>query len=208
MSTVILVRPGCTDFDEQKRIQGTIELPLNSRGQYQLAQVIDAIRDQPVEAVISSPSDPCRSTAEALAHALDVTIKEKKELLNLDQGLWQGLCVDDIRKKFPRVYRQWAEAPETVCPPEGETVASAVDRLKSALKKPLRKYDSFVVVASEPMASLISCTLRGTATDDLGNAMFSCCDDQLVEIIETSGTADERIGHSQQIPIAVAVCKE
>lgn len=208
MSTVVLVRPGCTDFDEQKRIQGSLELPLNDRGHCQLVKIIDAIRNQPVEAVVTGPCDPCRSTAEAVAHALDVAVKEKKALGNLDQGLWQGLCVDEIRKKFPRVFKQWVESPETVCPPEGETVAIAVDRMISALKKPLKKYDCFVVVASEPLASLVSCTLRGAPAEDIGDSMFGCCEDQLVEIIQTSGTANERTGSSEQIPIAAAASDE
>lgn len=208
MSTVVLVRPGCTDFDEQKRIQGSLELPLNDRGQFQLVKIIDAIRNQPVEAVVSGPCDPCRSTAEAVAHALDVGLKEKKALGNLDQGLWQGLCVDEIRKKFPRVFKQWEESPETVCPPEGETVAIAVKRIVSALKKPLKKYDCFVVVASEPLASLVSCTLRGAPAEDIGDSMFGCCDDQLVEIIQTSETANERTGSSEQIPIVAAASDE
>jgi probable phosphoglycerate mutase len=208
MSTVVLVRPGCTDFDEQKRIQGSLELPLNDRGQCQLAKVVDAIRDQPVEAVVTGPCEPCRSTAEAVAHALDVTLKEKKTLCNLDQGLWQGLCVDEIRKKFPKVFKQWKEAPKTVCPPEGETVEIAVERMISALKKPLKKYDCFVVVASEPLASLVSCTLRGAAPEDIGGTMFGCCEDQLVEIIQTNGTANERTGSSEQIPIAAAASDE
>jgi broad specificity phosphatase PhoE len=208
MSTVVLVRPGCTDFDDQKRIQGALELPLNDRGQCQLAKVIDAIRDQPVEAVVTGPCDPCRSTAEAVAHALDVTIKEKKALCNLDQGLWQGLCVDEIRKKFPKVFKQWKEAPSTVCPPEGETVELGIERMISALKKPLKKYDCFVVVASEPLASLVSCTLRGEIPEDIGGSMFGCCEDQLVEIIQTNGTANERTGSSEQIPIAAAASDE
>ena len=133
MSTVVLVRPGCTDFDEQKRIQGSLELPLNDRGYGQLAKVIDVIRDQPVKAVITGPCEPCRSTAEAVAHALDVTIKEKQALCNLDQGLWQGLCIDEIRKKFPKVFKQWKEAPETVCPPEGETETLASSSRRSTM---------------------------------------------------------------------------
>jgi len=204
MPTVVLVRPGCTDFDEQKRIQGALELPLNNRGQCQLTRVVDAVRDLPVEAVIASPRDPCRSTAAALAHSLGVSLKERQELRNLDQGLWQGLRVDEIHKKFPKVFRQWKEAPGTVCPPEGETVRSAVERFNSALKKPLKKYGCFAVVASEPLASLISSSLRGTTTEEIGGTMFGCCKDQLVEVILTNGASSQRTGSSQQISIAAS----
>ena len=70
MATVVLVRPGCTDFDDQKRIQGSLELPLNDRGQSQLTRVIDALRGQPLDAVLTGPSDPSRSVAEAIAECI------------------------------------------------------------------------------------------------------------------------------------------
>jgi broad specificity phosphatase PhoE len=205
MSTVVLVRPGCTDFDEQKRIQGSLELPLNDRGQSQLAKVIDALRSQPVEAVLTGPCEPCASVAEAIADALDLKLKERDDLRNVDQGLWQGLCIDEVRRKFPSVFRQWEDAPETVCPPNGETTTDAVERLDIALKKPLKKYDCFAVVASEPLASLISFTLRGEEPDDLCSSLFGCCDDNLVEVIETSGTNGHRVGVSHLIPLVASV---
>lgn len=204
MSTVVLIRPGCTDFDEQKRIQGSLELPLSPRGETQLEKVIAALRDVPVETVLTGPCDPCRATGNALAESLDVPHKEKAGLSNLDQGLWQGMSVAEIRRKFPRVYKQWEDAPETVCPPEGETIAEAVERLQAALKKPLKKYDTFAVVASEPLASLVSCTLRGAAPDGLSESLFCCCEDHLVEVIHTNGSAMQRNGHSHEIPIAAS----
>lgn len=201
MSTVVLVRPGCTDFDEQKRIQGSLELPLNDRGQSQLTKVIDALRDQPVEAVLSGPSEPCASVAAAIASSLEVKHKERDDLRNLDQGLWQGLSLEEVRRKFPSVFRQWEEAPETVCPPNGETTTDALGRLAGVLKKPLKKYGCFAVVASEPLASLVSFTLRGQSPDDLCGSLFGCCEDNLVEIIETSGSNGHRVGVSRLIPI-------
>jgi phosphoserine phosphatase len=205
MATVVLVRPGCTDFDDQKRIQGSLELPLNDRGQSQLTRVIDALRGQPLDAVLTGPSDPSRSVAEAIAEALDAPLKENKDLCNLDQGLWQGLSVDEIRRKFPRAFKQWEDAPETVCPPEGEPVSEGVERLRAALKKPLKKLDRFVVVASEPLASLVSCVLRGAEPDALSETMFGCCEDHLVEVIETSGSSDNCSGSSTELPLPVTV---
>lgn len=170
-----------------------------------MAKVIDALRSQPVEAVLTGPCEPCASVAEAIADALDLKLKERDDLRNVDQGLWQGLCVDEVRRKFPSVFRQWEEAPETVCPPNGETTTDAVERLDIALKKPLKKYDCFAVVASEPLASLISFTLRGEEPDDLCSSLFGCCDDNLVEVIETSGTNGHRVGVSHLIPLVASV---
>jgi broad specificity phosphatase PhoE len=208
MSTVVLVRPGCTDFDDQKRIQGSLELPLNERGQSQLEKVVDALRELPVEAVLTGPCDPCRLTAKRVADVLQISLKEKKGLVNLDHGLWQGMSVGEVRRKFPKAFKQWEDAPETVCPPEGETIAEALERIAAALKKPLKKYDTFAVVASEPLASLVSCTLRGTPPDEICQSMFGCCDDHLVEVIEgATSKPDNHNGHSHEIPIPVTSVK-
>lgn len=190
MSTVVLVRPGCTDFDEQRRLQGSLELPLNSRGQSQVARIIDQLKEMAIEAVISGPCEPCLSTAQALSQALSVKRKESDELANFSYGLWQGLSIDDVRRKFPRVFKQWEDAPETVCPPEGETISEVLDRIRDALRKPLRKYDMFAVVASEPLASLISCSLRGVEPEDVCSSLFACCDDHLIDIIRTDLASD------------------
>lgn len=193
MSTVVLVRPGCTDFDEQRRLQGSLELPLNTRGLNQVARVIDQLKELPIEAVVSGPCEPCLSTAQALSQALGVKHKDIEDLANFSYGLWQGLNIDEVRRKFPRVFKQWEDAPETVCPPEGDTVAEVLDRIRDALKKPLRKYGMFAVVASEPLASLIGCSLRGVEPEDVCSSLFACCEDQLIDVIQTDSATEGAI---------------
>ena len=107
MSEIVLIRPGCTDFDEQKRIQGTLDLPLNSRGQEQVQQIVEQLHDIPLEAIYTSESDPAKSTAEAIGDSLAVPVKINEGLTNLNQGLWQGLQIDEVRRKFPKAFKQW-----------------------------------------------------------------------------------------------------
>ena len=40
------------------------------------------------------------------------------------------MLVSDVKAKQPKVYRQWQEQPETVCPPQGETLGDAEERLR------------------------------------------------------------------------------
>lgn len=157
MSAIILIRPGCTDYDDQKRIQGTLDLPLNERGEEQVQELVEQLHDLPLEAIYTSNAEPAKSTAEAIGDSLSVPVKSHEGLGNLNQGLWQGLCDDEIRRKFPKVYKQWHESPETVCPPEGEMVSAALERVARVLQKPLKRYKLFAVVASEPLATLITC---------------------------------------------------
>ena len=62
-------------------------------------------------------------------------LKSVEQLHNLDHGLWQGTLIEDVRRKQPKVYRQWQEQPETVCPPEGEMLPQAAQRVRTALSK-------------------------------------------------------------------------
>jgi probable phosphoglycerate mutase len=66
------------------------------------------------------------------------------------------MLIEDVRRKQPKVYRQWQEQPECVCPPEGEMLAAADERLRAALVKLIKRHDDGVIalVLPEPLMSL------------------------------------------------------
>jgi broad specificity phosphatase PhoE len=161
MPDVVLIRPGCTDFDEQNRIQGSLDLPLSRRGQEQVDLVIQQLEGVRLDVVYSAPCEPARSTALAICHECGATFKESTDFCNLNHGLWQGLQLEDVRRKYPKVFKQWQESPETVCLPEGETLSEAVERIEHGLRKCLKRKRIVGIVASEPLATLIGCVLRG-----------------------------------------------
>ncbi|MDA1230085.1 MAG: histidine phosphatase family protein [Planctomycetota bacterium] len=162
MSTVVLIRAGCTDYDDQHRVLGTLDMPVNQRGQEQIREIIQQLQanDVKVEVVLTSPDDPASSTAHAVAATqVGVKVKELEELKNVNQGLWQGLPESDIRKRFPRLFKEVKDTSE-ICPPEGETLSDACQRLERVLCKAIRKYKVFAIVAPEPLATVIRCTLQ------------------------------------------------
>ena len=73
MTIVAVVRPGWTDFDEQHRLIGSLELPLSPRGATQVAALIEQLRELPVppEAVVCGMTQPATCTADAIAEAFD-----------------------------------------------------------------------------------------------------------------------------------------
>jgi broad specificity phosphatase PhoE len=162
MSTVrLVVRPGETEFDGQSRIQGSLDLPLTDLGRQQVSEIVEQLRPEAFDVIYTSPTEPAASTAQIIGQALGITVKIVDGLANLHQGLWQGLPLEEIRRKHPRVYKQWEEDPESVCAPHGEECEEAQQRVEQAFKKPLKRGESFVVVAPEPIATLISSILRG-----------------------------------------------
>ena len=162
MTRVVLIRPGSTDYDDQERIQGMLDVPLNVRGGQEAAQTAEEIRQMPIKVVYSGNEESARATARAIREATGVRVRDLAKLHNLNHGLWQGLQVDEVRRKHPRVYRQWCESPTTVCPPGGETIMDAYERVRRLIRPLIKRHrDSvFAIVAPEPIASVIRCYLE------------------------------------------------
>jgi probable phosphoglycerate mutase len=169
MFRILIVRPGETEYDQQHRIQGTLDVPLCEDGRRQVAAMVGQLQTQAIEAIYTSPAQCAVQTAEALAESLDLKVKELDKLENLNLGLWQGMLVKDVKTKQPKVYKQWQEQPETICPPQGETIAAAEERLEAVVMKLAKKHKSeglVAVVVPEPLASLLCHVLRdGDLTD-------------------------------------------
>lgn len=162
MTQVVLVRPGATVYDEQHRVQGVLDLPLTDRGKAEVQALVERFRDYAFEALYCGPGESVTHTAEALARATGLRARKLDELRNLNQGLWQGLQVEEIKRRNPKVYRQWLDEPRTICPPLGETIDEAQDRIRSLLKTLLKRHrdEMIALVVAEPLARLISLQLR------------------------------------------------
>jgi broad specificity phosphatase PhoE len=166
MTQVVLIRSGATVYDEQNRLQGVLDIPLSDRGRAEVAQLAERLTEPPagveLVALYCGPSQSVVRTAEAVGKALGLRPKKLEDLRNLDQGLWQGLQLDEIKRRNNRVFRQWLDDPLTVCPPLGESVECALERIKCALRPIIRRHqdEAIGLVVGEPIAQLIACYLR------------------------------------------------
>jgi broad specificity phosphatase PhoE len=171
MLRVILVRPGSTEFDEQGRIKGNLDIPLSPSGSTEVARTAAELASISIDAVYSSPCSAAVITAEAIADPRDLRVKRLDKLHNLDRGLWHGKLIEEVRRSQPKAYRQWQEHPETVCPPQGEEFGVAEQRVREVLEKLRRKHKdgAIAIVSPEPLASLLAHELLN---DEVGNADF------------------------------------
>jgi probable phosphoglycerate mutase len=173
MVQFVLIRPGTSEYDEQGRIQGNLDVPLTQQGELEVQQRIGELRPVGLSVVYSSPARAAWQTASAIASSLGIKAKQIDALQNLDHGLWQGMQLEEVKRKQPKVFRQWQEHPEMVCPPEGETFSACRERVESAIVKLQKKHREGVVgiVAAEPLATII-CTLvaQSSAADGKADA--------------------------------------
>jgi broad specificity phosphatase PhoE len=165
MSRVLLIRPGATAFDVEHRVQGVLDLPLSDRGRIEAAMLAEELSGVDLAGLYHGPGENVLHTAEAVGRATGIRPRRLDDLRNLDQGLWQGLLLDELRRRNPKVFRQWQEEPETICPPEGETIEEAHARLRPVLRSLIRRHrqETIAVVIPEPCARIVAKLLRREA---------------------------------------------
>jgi probable phosphoglycerate mutase len=176
MVQIVLIRPGSTDYHEQGRILGTLDIPLNEQGTREVQRVIQEIQHLEISTIYCGPCQAAWQTAAAISEVLGAKLKRLDTLRNIDHGLWQGMLIEDVKRKQPKVYRQWQEQPEIICPPEGEMLNEARERVEAALAKILKKHKlgAIALVVPEPMASVVQACLSQCELGDLWGGGSAC----------------------------------
>lgn len=99
MLRLILARHGETDWNGERRIQGSAsDVPLNAAGQRQALCAGSALRQEPVEAIYSSPMARALQTAAAIARPRGLTVAVEPALKEINAGDFEGKTVDALRK--------------------------------------------------------------------------------------------------------------
>ncbi|HET7483327.1 MAG TPA: histidine phosphatase family protein [Actinomycetota bacterium] len=146
MTTIYLVRHGATDWNINKRAQGTADVPLNHEGRLQALHASEELSRVHVDAVYTSDLSRAYDTAVAIAktHGLDLIIEPR--FREIDQGEWTGLTVDEIRKRWPE---KWGPARHYNARPGGESPQQVRARALAALTDVVAKHpDEHVVIVS------------------------------------------------------------
>lgn len=185
VSTVLLVRPGATEFDDQGRIKGSLDIPMSDHGREQVTSLTEQLAEVRVKTIYTSPCESARETAQQLAQGRDVRIKVIDAFRNIDHGLWHGKLIDEVRRNHPRVYRQGQESPTDVCPPGGESIRDAKARVIKAVRKVVRKSGDEVIaiVIPDPMAWVVQSLLSGKELSGLWNAETDSGSWELIESV-------------------------
>jgi len=172
MLEIVLIRPGSTDYDLDGRIQGNLDVPLNEQGVAEVARVVEEVRGLGIETVYASCCEPAVQAAKTIAEALSVKFRKLDRMDNLNQGLWQGMLIEEVRHNHPKVYRQWQEQPQNVCPPEGEMLSAVFERVEATVAKLCKRHKEGVIalVAPEPLGSLVRSYINHDELGDLWKA--------------------------------------
>lgn len=77
LTTFALVRHGQTDWNAERRLQGSTDIPLNDVGRGQARDAVAALAPYRWDAVVSSPLSRAAETADLIAEGLGLTVARR-----------------------------------------------------------------------------------------------------------------------------------
>ena len=141
LTTIILVRHGRTHLTESKRISGKGgENPgLSDLGKSDAHSVAKALKQigvtgpwahlRPVSAIVTSPIQRTRDTANIIANELGLSVDVNEDIAEIAFGDWDGHTNDEVRNKWPDEFAAW-QGSWTIAPPGGESLEVFDERVQ------------------------------------------------------------------------------
>ncbi len=182
--TLLFIRHGQTTWNVEHRLPGQLPgVALNETGRQQAARLADALTVLPISAIISSPLERARDTAEIIAQPHKLEIQYEPGLMDLELGHWSGQNYDELSKNDPE-WKAFTRDP-TIGPEGVETFPQLQERVVAAVEC-WRKQDSTGVylafVAHADVVKLLIAYYTGLETKQAGLLTIDNASVSLVEL--------------------------
>ena len=147
MTVVLLVRHAVTN-ETGKRLYGRAAgVHLSDEGVEQAKRVASRLAEVPLAALYSSPLERCVETAAPIAEACRLAVRVLPDATEIDYGELTGRTFAALART--RLWRRLHAAPSTVRFPDGESLATAQERVVESLRSVADRHPrSLVAVVS------------------------------------------------------------
>ncbi|WP_026184592.1 bifunctional RNase H/acid phosphatase [Salinispora vitiensis] len=201
---LVLVRHGATEYTEQRRYSGRVDVPLSDLGRAQAEATADRVAALAPSAavVVSSPLSRCRHTAGAIAAALGgKPVRDNNDLVECDFGAWEGRTFAEVRERWPGEMDAWLAA-TTVAPPGGESFADVATRSQRVVDELRKAYpgQTVVVVSHVAPIKLILRDALGGGDTLLYRLLLDAAGISVVDLWSDGGVAVRSVNDTAHLP--------
>jgi 2,3-bisphosphoglycerate-dependent phosphoglycerate mutase len=126
VTEILMIRHGETAWNAVKRLQGHLDIPLNADGERQAEALGRALRDESLDAIISSDLQRARQTAQAIAVSRGVAVHTERGLRERCYGAFEGMLYSEISQRYPEAYVAWQAREIDARFPQGVHVAETL----------------------------------------------------------------------------------
>ena len=182
--TLLIIRHGQTTWNAEHRLPGQLPgVVLNDTGKQQAARLAEALTVLPISAVISSPLERARETAEYIAQGRNLQIQLEPGLMDTDVGPWAGQVISELSKNNPD-WTAYVRNP-TVAPEGVETFPQVQQRVVAAVERwcerdDIGAYPAFVAHAD--VIKLLIAHYTGLPTERAGSISIDNASVSIVEL--------------------------
>ena len=129
MNRIVLLRHVESEANRSNVGLGRTDSPPTELGLRQLRATVEALRDEPITRVLTSPLSRARLLAEAIAEDHGVEAAPREELIELDVGELEGLEWSIVRERFAEFLGAWRGDDSVSAPmPGGESLLDVLER--------------------------------------------------------------------------------
>ena len=183
MVRIIFVRHAESLWNPIGRYQGRLDPELSERGHNQAKLIANALKKYNPTVLYSSPLKRTYQTAEYISKELNLPIIKNEDIIEIDHGDWSGLLVEEVKEKYPEMFRQWLFEPHLVKFPNGESLEDVFDRVKKFLKYASEKHENdTIVVVSHTVP--IRASLTAGLNLDMDKFWIFGCDNSSYSILD------------------------
>ena len=163
MTTLFLVRHGQTGWNKEQIFRGTKDVPLDEVGREEALLVGERLKGEGLRAVYSSPLARAKETAEAIARFYNLEVRVLPGFNDLNFGEWEGMSLQEVKKRYPDLYQQWLQSPQRVIFPAGEGLDAVSTRAMKAVEEIIERHpeEAVALVSHRVVLKVLICALLG-----------------------------------------------
>ena len=163
MTRVYVIRHGQTAWNLEEVFRGRADIPLDETGKKEVHLAGEALINETIHAIYSSPLSRSMETAENIAKFQNVDVAPLHEIIDISYGDWEGKPLAEVQGKFPDLYGRWLKEPHNIRFPNGETLEEVGSRAMEAVNRLVTKHkdENIALVAHRVPNKVICCALIG-----------------------------------------------
>ena len=183
---VVFVRHGETDWNRERRVQGSLGASINEAGREQARALARLLWEVPLQAIYSSTLERALETASYVAGPHSLGVVSDPRLNEIHHGDWEGMAESDLPDLD--LYLRWRADPTAVTLPGAEPLEAVHERAVGAMRDIMAKHqegDGLVAIVSHQVVlALLKCYILDRPWSDLRRHALSVASYEVLTVGE------------------------
>lgn len=185
---LILIRHGETLWNREKRVQGISDIELSERGIKQVQNLAHSLKDEEIDAIVSSPLKRAYETARIINQFHDLTIESERDLQELDQGDLEGMRFSELMENHLSFLEKWLQDPASIIMPNGEALSDLQRRAWSVIEKVMKSGKNTIVASHGFTIMTILCKFQNLSLSQFREVHVDTASKTVVTIKDGKGS--------------------